>query len=117
VGREGGNRFGEACRGRVYLPRGADEPEAARRRWWRIRAGNWGRQASLCKHVLLVVKTQLVIHLQTRHQKTDIGLRMARGVPHSRLIQENWSKERTRQGETKVRWKAHPGGREAADRG
>ena len=46
----------------------------ARRRWWRIRAGSGGRQASLCKHVVLVVEKQLVIHLQTRRQKTDIGV-------------------------------------------
>jgi len=31
-----------------------------------------GRQASLCKHVMLVVEKQFVIHLQTRCQKTDI---------------------------------------------
>ena len=46
----------------------------ARRRWWRIRAGSRGRQASLSKHIVLVVEKQLVIHLQTRCQKTDIGL-------------------------------------------
>ena len=45
----------------------------ARRRWWRTRAGSRGRQASLCKHVRLVEEKQLVIHLQTRCQKTDIG--------------------------------------------
>jgi len=45
-----------------------------RRRRWRIRAGSGGRQASLCKHVVLVVEKQLVIHLQTRCQNTDIGL-------------------------------------------
>jgi len=46
----------------------------ARWRWWRISAGCRGRQASLCKHVVLVVEKQLVIHLQTRCQKKDIGL-------------------------------------------
>jgi len=46
----------------------------ARRRWWRIRAGSGGRQASLCKHVVLVVEKQLVIHLQTQCLKTDSGL-------------------------------------------
>jgi len=51
----------------------------ARLRWWRIRAGKGWRQASLCKHVLLVVQKQLVIHLQTGRQKTDIGFRMAGG--------------------------------------
>jgi len=38
-------------------------------------------------------------------------------VPDRRPIQENRSKERARQGETKVGWKAHPGGGEAANRG
>jgi len=33
-----------------------------------------------------------------------------RGVPDSGPIEENWSKERTRQGEAKVGWKAIPGG-------
>jgi len=37
----------------------------ARRRWWRITRGSGGRQASLCKHIVLVVEKQLVIHLQT----------------------------------------------------
>jgi len=55
----------------------------ARRRWWRIIAGKGGRQASLCKHVVLVVKKQLVIHLQTRRQKMDIGFRMAGGGLHT----------------------------------
>ena len=45
----------------------------ARRRWWRRRTGSRGRQASLCKHVRLVEEKQLIIHLQTRCQKTDIG--------------------------------------------
>jgi len=45
----------------------------ARRRWWRTRTGSGGRQASLCRHVRLVEEKQLVIHLQTRCQKTDIG--------------------------------------------
>jgi len=31
-------------------------------------------------------------------------------VPDSGSIEEDWSKERTRQGETKVGGKAHPGG-------
>ena len=44
----------------------------ARRRWWRTRTGSGGRQASLCKHTRLVEEKQLVIHLQTRCQKTDI---------------------------------------------
>ena len=51
----------------------------ARRRWWRIRRGSGGRQASLCKHIKLVVEKQLVIHLQTRCQKTDIGFIIDRG--------------------------------------
>ena len=55
----------------------------ARRRWWRISVGKGGRQASLCKHVVLVVKKQLVIHLQTRRQKTDLGFRMAGGGLHT----------------------------------
>jgi len=38
-------------------------------------------------------------------------------VPDSGPIQENWSKERTRQGETKVGWQANPRGGEAAERG
>jgi len=45
----------------------------ARRCWWRITTGSWGREASLCKHVMLVEKKQLLIHLQTRCQKTAIG--------------------------------------------
>jgi len=44
-----------------------------RRRWWRTRTRSGGRPASLCKHVRLVEEKQLVIHLQTRCQKTDIG--------------------------------------------
>jgi len=51
----------------------------ARQRWWRIRARSGGRQASLCKHVMLVVEKQLVIHLQTRYQKTDIRPMIDRG--------------------------------------
>jgi len=51
----------------------------ARRRWWRIRTGRGGRQASLCKHIVLVVEKQLVIHLQIRRQKTDIGFRIDGG--------------------------------------
>ena len=38
-------------------------------------------------------------------------------VPDGGPIQKDWSKERTRQGETKVGGKAHPRGGEAADRG
>jgi len=38
-------------------------------------------------------------------------------VPDSRSIQEDWIKERTLQGETKVGGKADPGGGEAADSG
>jgi len=45
----------------------------ARRRWWRTSISRGGRQASLFKHVRLVEEKQLVIHLQTRCQKTDIG--------------------------------------------
>jgi len=45
----------------------------ARRRWWRTRTGSGERQASLCKQVMLVEEKQLVIHLQTRCQKTDMG--------------------------------------------
>jgi len=51
----------------------------ARRRWWGTRTGSGGRQASLCKHLKLVEEKQLVIHLQTRCQKTDIGPMMDRG--------------------------------------
>ena len=51
----------------------------ARRCWSRIRAGSGGRQASLCKHVVLVVEQQLVIHLQTRRQKTDIEFMIVGG--------------------------------------
>jgi len=46
----------------------------ARRRWWRTSISSGGRQASLYKHVKLVEEKQLVIHLETRCQKTDIGL-------------------------------------------
>ena len=59
----------------------------------------------------------MVIHLQTRCQKMDIGPMIDGGVPDSGPIKENWTKERTRQGETKIRWEAHPKGGEAADRG
>ena len=45
----------------------------ATRRWCRTREGSGGRQASLCKHVCLVEEKQLVIHLETRCQKTHIG--------------------------------------------
>jgi len=45
----------------------------ARQPWWHTRTGSGGRQASLCRHVMLVDEKQLVIHLQTRCQKTDIG--------------------------------------------
>jgi len=51
----------------------------ARRRSWRMRTGSGGRQASLCKQVMLVEKKQLVINLQTRCQKTDIGPMIDRG--------------------------------------
>jgi len=51
----------------------------ARRGWWRMRTGSGGRQASLCKQAVLVVVKQLVIDLQTRHQKTDIGFMMVEG--------------------------------------
>jgi len=55
----------------------------ARRRWWRTRIDSGGRQASLCKHVRLVEEKQLVIHLQTRCQKTDIGPMMDGGGFHT----------------------------------
>jgi len=45
----------------------------ARRHWWRIRTGSGRRQASLCKYLVMVVEKQLVIHLQTRREKMDIG--------------------------------------------
>jgi len=51
----------------------------ARRRWWRTRIGSGGRQASLCRQVKLVEEKQLVIHLQTRYQKMDIGPRIDGG--------------------------------------
>jgi len=51
----------------------------ARRRWWRTSTGSGGRQASLCKHARLVEEKQLVIHLQTRCQNTDIGPMMDGG--------------------------------------
>jgi len=51
----------------------------ARRRWWRTRTGNRGTHASLCKRVRLVEEKQLVIYLQTRCQKTDIGPMMDGG--------------------------------------
>jgi len=38
-------------------------------------------------------------------------------VPDGGPIQEDWSKERTRQGERKVGWKAHPEGGEVANCG
>jgi len=55
----------------------------ARGHWWRTRRGSEGRQASLCKHVVLVVVKQLVIHLQIRCQKTDIGFMMVGGELHA----------------------------------
>jgi len=51
----------------------------ARRRWWRIRTGSGGRQTSLCKQVMLVEEKELVIHLETRCQTTDIGPRIDSG--------------------------------------
>jgi len=51
----------------------------ARRRWWRTRSGSVGRQASLCRQVILVEEKQLVIHLQTRCQKKDIAPRIDGG--------------------------------------
>ena len=51
----------------------------ARRHWWRTSISSGGRQASLCKHVRLVEEKQLVIHLQTRCQKADIGPMIDRG--------------------------------------
>jgi len=44
--------------------------------------GNGGRHASLCKQIVLVVEKQLVIHLQTLRQKTDIGFMIAWGGLH-----------------------------------
>ena len=38
-------------------------------------------------------------------------------VPDSGPVEKNRSKERMRQGETKVEWKAHPQGGEAANHG
>jgi len=74
----------------------------ARRRWWHTRAGSRGRQASLCKHVVLVVEKQLVIHLQTRCQKTDIGFMMVGGgfqaaAPYRRIgarSKHAWERQR-----------------------
>ena len=89
----------------------------ARRRWWRTRTASGGRQASLCKHARLVEEKQLVIQLQT-HARNGYRAHDGRwGGPNCGSIQENWSKERTRQGETNVGRKAHPRGGEAADRG
>jgi len=51
----------------------------ARQRWCRIKTGSRGRQASLCRQVMLVEEKQLVIHLQTRWQKTAIGPMIDRG--------------------------------------
>jgi len=65
----------------------------ARRRGWRIRAGSRGRPAFLCKHVVLVVAKQLVIHLQTRCQKADIGHMIDGGV---------FPRQRTRIGELEL---------------
>jgi len=76
----------------------------ARRRWWRTRAGSGGRQASLCKHIRLVEEKQLVIHLQTRCQKMDIGPMMDGGGvqtadPYRRIgARSERAKERQRYG-------------------
>ena len=76
----------------------------ARRRWWRISIGRGGRQASLCKHVRLVEEKQLVIHLQTRCQKTDIWPMIDRGGfqtvdPYRRIgARSERAKERQRWG-------------------
>jgi len=51
----------------------------ARRRWWCTKPSSRGRQASLCRQVILVEEKQLVIHLQTRCHKTDIGAMIDRG--------------------------------------
>ena len=58
----------------------------ARRRWWRTRTGSGGRQAFLCKHAMVVEEKQLVIHLQVRCQKMDIGPMIDGGVPDGRPI-------------------------------
>jgi len=60
----------------------------ARGRWWRTSMSSVGRQASLCKHVRLVEEKQLVIHLQTRCQKTDIGPRINGGGSRQRTHTE-----------------------------
>jgi len=62
VGAERGDGFREACRGRVYLRGEQMRLKPARRRWWRIRTGSGGRQASLCKYIVLVVEKQFVLH-------------------------------------------------------
>ena len=51
----------------------------ARRRWWRIRAGKGAGQGSLGKEVVLVVEKQMMINLQTRCQKKDIGFMIVGG--------------------------------------
>ena len=83
----------------------------ARQRWWRTRTGSGGRKASRCKHVRLVEEKQMVIHRQTRCQKTDIGPMMDGGGfqtadPYRRI----GARSERGKGETKVGWKAHPGG-------
>jgi len=82
----------------------------ARRCWWHIRGGKVGRQASLCKHVVLVVKKQLVIHLQTRRQKMDIGFRMAGGLHTTDLYRRIGA--RSERARDRQRWggKPIPGG-------
>ena len=73
MGRKGGDRLRKACCGRVYLRGGTYEPQACEAALVAYQSGQRGRQASLCRHVKLVEEKQLVIHLLTRCQKTDMG--------------------------------------------
>jgi len=76
---EYGYSFREVGRGQFISGGEQISLRPARCRWWRIRHGRGGRHASLWRHIVLVVEKQLVIHLETCHQKTDIGSMIEQG--------------------------------------
>ena len=88
-GEKVGMEFGRHAKAGLISGGGQISLWPARQRWWHMRVGSRGRQASLCKHVVLIVERQLVIHLQTQHQKKDIEF----------IIVGGGSKQQTRTGE------------------
>jgi len=89
----------------------------ARQRWWHTRTGRGGRQASLSKHVELVVVKQLVIHLQTRHQKVENGFMMVRGDSKQQTRTRILGQKVSVPGRDKGGGEAHARRGEAANRG